>query len=117
MSNVARIEKEPDLRIVVAELQNTVTWQGMLIDALLMNVTEIAGRVDESLPIPIPNNMITIKEAARAAHYSVPRMYRLHQLGLINSSKPTTKGQRILVDRDTLGACIAAHLAKRKKIK
>jgi len=95
----------------IEELRSELAKLWTFINEVVPPLVEIAKRVNASLPIPIPENMITIKEAAHAAHYSRPRMYHFYQRGIVNGMK---QNARVLIDRDTLAACIAAYLAKRK---
>jgi len=86
----------------------------MLIDALLMNVIEIAGRVDASLPITLPSNWRPVKDVAAVAHYADPTLYRLCREGALDSVK---LGGRVAVDVGTLADRLGDHLAQRKKRK
>jgi len=73
------------------------------------------GRVEDRLPpFALPDNWITIKAASKLCNYSTPALYRFCHLGLIDSR---TVGGRVAVDSNTLARRLAAHLAKRKKIK
>lgn len=119
MTGVARLIEPPgesaaELKRRVAELENQVVWFGMLFDLLLPTVIQLAERVDATTPIIMPPHWRSIKEAAIAAHYSKPAMYRFHHGGVIDSQE---LGGKIAVDVSTLAARIAEHLAKRKKRK
>ena len=94
----------------LAELRNRVEWQGMIIDVLLANVIELAGRVDASLPIVLPDHWITVKEAAAMTGYSKESLYRFARHGVIDS----TKLNGVAIDSRTLKACLEAHRAVTK---
>ena len=97
-----------DLRVVVAELQNTVTWQGMLIDALLMTVAELAPRVDASLPVVLPPNFVRVK-AVNIAGVPEKTIYRWARQGLIDAVKLNGK---LAIDRLSLERHVASLVRK-----
>jgi hypothetical protein len=95
----------------IAELQNRVEWQGMIIDVLLANVIELAGRVDASLPIVLSDDWINVKEAAARTGYSKESMYRFVRLGFVDTAR--VKGG-VAIDSRTLKDCLEARRAVTK---